>query len=364
MTPVELRSAAMHPPRIANTAAADADTLANQHTAMQDDAERLPATQDADTERVRTKQPLDARTATKGLFGLGAAGNAPALKALFDDCVLIDHTAQGLDDCQPVPADLTRDEDGATALLPACEGGHVECVKLLLAHGCPAGKANREGRTPVMTACHRGHAACLVLLLEARASPYDGAMPDDDSESSATPIVMAIDHLKRSSEDACVRQLLRADERLRAPPGGASGGASSGADAAAARTIRAKADVYYATALTRACASGLTVGARLLLQACGPAVAGDLVGVGLALPLAGVDPRWLEAPLPCPPTHRGRIPHACVQCMSSACPVHVQCMSSACPVHVQWPEQARVDPNVPATGAAHFSAGAPSCRVV
>ena len=52
------------------------------------------ATQGAGTERLRAKQPLDVRTATKGLFGLGAAGNAAALKALFDDCVLIDHTAQ------------------------------------------------------------------------------------------------------------------------------------------------------------------------------------------------------------------------------------------------------------------------------
>ena len=50
--------------------------------------------QGAGTERLRAKQPLDIRTATKGLFGLGAAGNAAALKALFDDCVLIDHTAQ------------------------------------------------------------------------------------------------------------------------------------------------------------------------------------------------------------------------------------------------------------------------------
>ena len=42
---------------------------------------------------------------------------------------------------------------------------------------------------------------------------------------------MAIDHLGRSDEDACVRQLLRADQRLRAPQGGAEGGA----EAAAAR---------------------------------------------------------------------------------------------------------------------------------
>ena len=146
------------------------------------------ATQGAGTERLRAKQPLDVRTATKGLFALSGTGNDAALKALFDDCVLIDHTAQGLDDCQPVPADLIRDEDGATALLPACEGGHVECVKLLLAHGCPPGKPNRMGRTPVMTVCFGGQADCLALLLEARASPYEGRMiePGSGAEGGAT----------------------------------------------------------------------------------------------------------------------------------------------------------------------------------
>ena len=50
--------------------------------------------QGAGSEQLRSKQPLDVRTATKGLFALSAVGNAAALKALFDECVLIDHTAQ------------------------------------------------------------------------------------------------------------------------------------------------------------------------------------------------------------------------------------------------------------------------------
>ena len=171
-----------------------------------DTSSMTAATPVAGTERLRAKQPLDVRTATKGLFALSGTGNDAALKALFDDCVLIDHTAQGLDDCQPVPADLIRDEDGATALLPACEGGHIECVKLLLTHGCPPGKPNRIGRTPVMTVCFGGQTDCLALLLEARASPYEGLMTDPGSgaEGGATPIVMAIDHLGRSAEDACL----------------------------------------------------------------------------------------------------------------------------------------------------------------
>ena len=90
-----------------------------------------------------------------------------------------------------------------------------------------------------------GQAGCLALLLETRASPYEGLMVEpgakEGKEGGATPIVMAIDHLCRSDEDACVRQLLRADERLRAPQGVAEGGA----EAAAARAVRAEADAYY-----------------------------------------------------------------------------------------------------------------------
>ena len=61
------------------------------------------ATQGAGNEQLRAKQPLDVRTATKGLFALGATGNAEALKALFDDCVLIDHTAQVSTKPKPTP---------------------------------------------------------------------------------------------------------------------------------------------------------------------------------------------------------------------------------------------------------------------
>ena len=59
------------------------------------DGRSAPApSQGAGSEQLRSKQPLDVRTATKGLFALSAVGNAAALKALFDECVLIDHTAQ------------------------------------------------------------------------------------------------------------------------------------------------------------------------------------------------------------------------------------------------------------------------------
>ena len=173
--------------------------------------------QGAGNEQLRSKQPLDVRTATKGLFALSAVGNAAALRALFDECVLIDHTAQvgsnpitlspgatrtpqprphahpnraalqGLDDCQPVPGDLVRDEDGATALLPACEGGHVECVQLLLKHGCPPGKPNRVGRTPVMTCCFGGQADYHGPDPKPRPSPNASPSASPSANANASP---------------------------------------------------------------------------------------------------------------------------------------------------------------------------------
>ena len=98
-----------------------------------------PPTTDADK---KTKHAIDAKAATRILFGCATAGDAEALRKLFDECVLIDHTARELDDCQPIPADLRREEDGSTALLVACESGFRECAELLLAHGCPPGRAN------------------------------------------------------------------------------------------------------------------------------------------------------------------------------------------------------------------------------
>ena len=124
------------------------------------------------------KQPLDAKTATLALLHCCSAGDAKALRQLFEDCVLLDHTARELDDMRPVPGDLRREDDDATGLLVACEHGHRECVEVLLKHGCPPGGANKAGQTPVMAACFRGHSDILKLVLAARASPCAGSFID------------------------------------------------------------------------------------------------------------------------------------------------------------------------------------------
>lgn len=225
-----------------------------------------------------TKRPLDVKAATAGLFACCAAGDAEALQSLFDECVLIDHTAQELDDCKPIPADLRREEDGSTALLVACEGGHLKCVRILLRHGCPPGKANRIGQTPVMAACFRGHPYCLRVLLAARASPTDGSMTDAKG-AERTPLVLALDRFSQTGEDDCVKQLLAADERLRLPcqlddAHGLRYGhkllIGSQFDIRAAAERRAEAAPYYASALVTSCGSGLVACVERLLKYAAP----------------------------------------------------------------------------------------------
>jgi ankyrin repeat protein len=62
----------------------------------------------------------------------------------------------------------------SSALHKACEGGHVECVKALLAHGAAAQiKDTMTGVTPLHVACDRGFADIAKLLLDRGADVND-----------------------------------------------------------------------------------------------------------------------------------------------------------------------------------------------
>ena len=74
-----------------------------------------------------------------------------------------------------------------TALYCAAEGGHAECLELLLAAACiDRNQANNDGDTPLNMAAVNGHAECLKLLL---AAPWiDVNKADDDG---VTPLYCA-----------------------------------------------------------------------------------------------------------------------------------------------------------------------------
>ena len=208
---------------------------------------------------------LDAPKAAKALVAASSAGSAAALRELLDECLLVDHTAVHVDNCKPVPVDLV-DEEGISGLVAACDGGHVECVELLLLRGALAAKPTSKGITPVMAACFRGHTECLRLLLRAGASAYIGVMTDKQG-NRRTPIVLAIERMSTAGEDKCMRMLLSHDQRLHA-------GASV--------QERADAAPYYAEALVTSCSSARGACVELLLgakvdpnvAACGTSAAG------------------------------------------------------------------------------------------
>lgn len=194
---------------------------------------------------------FDERKATIALVIAAGEGNVEALQQLLDECMLVDHTSVTTDDCKPVQADLARPDDGLTALVAACEGGHNECVKLLLQRGATPGKSTKSGLTPVMAACYRGHSDCLRQCLAAGACAYSGLLADKNGHKRS-PIILALERLGTTGEDACATLLLQYDsERL-------------GATASAEQ--RAAAASYYSEALVTSCASGRTACVELLLR--------------------------------------------------------------------------------------------------
>jgi len=77
------------------------------------------------------------------------------------------------------------DEDGDTALIEACEGGHTNVVELLMEKGADPNISNKRGRTPLIEASEEGHTNVVELLLE------KGADPNISDEDGDTPLNVA-----------------------------------------------------------------------------------------------------------------------------------------------------------------------------
>jgi len=75
-----------------------------------------------------------------------------------------------------------QDEGGQTALHYACEGGHLEVLRLLVLQGAELDVANQNDASPLHTACIKGHAACTSVLLRA------GAAVDPRAGNGGTPL--------------------------------------------------------------------------------------------------------------------------------------------------------------------------------
>ena len=60
---------------------------------------------------------------------------------------------------------LASDETGATALHMASEGGHLQCVNLLLQNHAGVNIVDNQQYTPLFSACQMGHKDVVETLL-------------------------------------------------------------------------------------------------------------------------------------------------------------------------------------------------------
>ena len=98
-------------------------------------------------------------------------------------------------------------DDGYTALMYAAKDGHLECVKLLLAHGAEPGyDKTPDGWSPVLYAADGRHSAVIGELLGRGADPNAAAM-----SNRVTPLLIA----SREGDLASVSLLLRHNAEVR-----------------------------------------------------------------------------------------------------------------------------------------------------
>lgn len=79
-----------------------------------------------------------------------------------------------------------------TPLMEAASAGHVDIVRLLIAHHADVNAVSGSGNTPLMYACAGGHEECVRALLES------GANVEDHNENGHTPL-MEVTHFKSLS---------------------------------------------------------------------------------------------------------------------------------------------------------------------
>ena len=111
-----------------------------------------------------------------------------------------------------------REDNGSTALYNACGNGQLECASLLLAAGASPDLAMHEGATPLLIACEKGDAACVVKLIESGATvdlgfPMDSSdvkPPSDDGREPRSPGMRPLHLCSLAGSVDCARALVSA----------------------------------------------------------------------------------------------------------------------------------------------------------
>lgn len=74
--------------------------------------------------------------------------------------------------------------------MESASAGHVDIVRLLIAHGADVNAVSSSGNTPLMYACAGGHEECVRALLE------NGANVEDHNENGHTPLMEVCIHIQ------------------------------------------------------------------------------------------------------------------------------------------------------------------------
>ena len=131
-------------------------------------------------------------------------------------------------------------------LVAAAENGHVEVCELLLARGPDVNEARKkDGRTALMAACESGHIACVMLLLKHDTIEVDKA--NSTHRAGRTPGQTALMYAARHNHEKCLELLLehKADANAQQPDRGTAlmYAALNGHEGVARRLLAAKADL-------------------------------------------------------------------------------------------------------------------------
>ena len=112
------------------------------------------------------------------LLDAARRGEARALRRLLGVPLRPDYSVE-------TQAQLSGDPAGATPLIVASAGGHLEAVRLLLEAGADKDKASQDGGTPLLHAARDGHLEVAQLLLRA------GADKDKADRDGYTALIYA-----------------------------------------------------------------------------------------------------------------------------------------------------------------------------
>ena len=143
-----------------------------------------------------------------------------------------------------------QDRDNRTCLMHACEGGHAECVALLLAvSGIDVNHADNYDVHALLLSGRAGHAPCVALLQ---------AHKDTDAGAALQGRLLLACH--EGNAEALLAVLAEAEAEA-----GGDMGATGGTGATGAARLVNKSDRHGRTSLQLACDRGFTDGVSILL---------------------------------------------------------------------------------------------------